>query len=158
MARNGISGLYAGFVPRLLGVVPMRVTFWGTQSIAKHRIDDAFPLVPQLARVLATGTIAGTAQTVIDAPIEAMKIRAMTSGRNVSLMEVLRGGRLPGFAPTLARNVVFAGAFATGLYLGADDSALDQAMIRGAGAGLVASIVSQPLDFVKTVAQMEGGR
>jgi len=78
---------YAGVVPRLLGVVPMRILFWGSIGSMK----DENPIL--------TGAVTGTIQTLLDAPIE-----------NAKIGSVLHVETRPfrGFIPHCARNIGFA--------------------------------------------------
>lgn len=82
---------YAGVTPRLLGVVPMRILFWGSMGTLK----DQHPLV--------AGGITGTLQTLVDAPIENAKIRGMLGVSTTPFR---------GFLPHCARNIGFACAIA----------------------------------------------
>ena len=128
-AREGVVGLYRGIVPRVLGVAPMRTVFWGSQSLCHNMLADS-PMW-EGAKLLVVGAVAGTAQTLIDNPIEVLKTRSMvesagghgprgaagvrSAGASVSAL-TMYGGRFPGFSATLSRNVAFAVVFSYGLY------------------------------------------
>ena len=86
--HNGPFRPYAGVVPRLVGVVPMRCLFWGTMLGAEKKFG-----------ILQSSAMAGIAQTMIDVPVENMKIRK------------IMGTQRPiysGFVANCARNVGFA--------------------------------------------------
>ncbi|CAE7410782.1 unnamed protein product, partial [Symbiodinium sp. KB8] len=171
-AREGVVGLYRGIVPRVLGVAPMRTVFWGSQSLCHSMLADT-PMW-EGAKLLIVGAVAGTAQTVIDNPIEVLKTRSMvesagghgprgaagvrSAGASVSAMSMY-GGRFPGFSATLSRNVAFAVVFSYGLYFGASasDGSVQGTFVRGAVAGFVASLATQGFDYCKTVMQAPGG-
>ena len=60
--------MYAGFIPRIVGVVPMRFVFWGVQdsmnSYLKHyRLN-------RINKSLLIGITAASFQTIIDNPID----------------------------------------------------------------------------------------
>ena len=89
---------FAGIGPRLAGVVPMRVLFWGSMMTLG---DHMHPM--------AAGAITGALQTCIDAPIENAKIGKMLG---------VPTAHFRGFLPHCARNVGFAAAVAASLPLG----------------------------------------
>ena len=130
----------------------MRVTFWGTQSFVKDRLQGSS--LPPLAQTATVGLCAGSAQTLVDNPMEVLKTRLMTTSKSVSMVSIIREGNFPGFSATLTRNVVFAVLFATGLHWRSTDR-LDHQMMRGAVSGFVSSLITQPLDYCKTVMQAE---
>jgi len=170
-AREGLTGLYRGIIPRVLGVAPMRTVFWGTQSLCHQLLEDK--PIPEPLKLLAVGIAAGMAQTVIDNPIEVIKTRAMveSAGGNgprgaagvrsagaAHTATSLYGNRFPGFTATATRNVSFAVVFSFGLYWGSSpDGGLGSTFVRGAAAGFVASFATQGLDYCKTVMQAPGG-
>ena len=88
---------FAGVVPRLVGVVPMRVLFWGTLGSMK----EYHPLL--------AGAATGTLQTLVDAPIENKKISTIMQ----TTFKPYRG-----MLPHCARNVGFACAVAATFPLG----------------------------------------
>ena len=112
---------YAGVGPRLLGVVPMRTLFWSSMMALK----DQPPLL--------AGTIIGTLQTIVDAPVENAKIASMLQ---------VKTSPFRGFVPHCARNVGFACAVAATFTHG----------FAPLGA-FVGTILTHPLDTIKTGAQ-----
>ena len=164
-AKDGPLTLYRGFLPKIAGVVPMRVTFWGAQSAALRFFESNDRGLPQIARTLAVGVFAGTAQSLVDAPMDYCKVRQMTStdakpsGVATIFRDVISQGKIPGAVPTLARNVTFAMVFSTALHYGAADSdGSGTVFLRGAAAGAAASMASQPFDTWKTMSQVKGAR
>lgn len=143
----------------------MRVTFWGAQSAALRFFESNDRGLPQIARTLAVGVFAGSAQSLVDAPMDYCKVRQMTStdakpsGVATIFRDVIKQGRIPGAVPTLARNVTFAMVFSTALHYGAADSdGSGTVFLRGAAAGAAASMASQPFDTWKTMSQVKGAR
>lgn len=130
--------LYRGLMPRVLGVVPMRMTFWGVQDHAYSTLCGAGHL-PPVACAVSAGVVAGACQTIIDAPIERMKIRRMLAQANAL-----------GFAATLYRNTAFSACMVT---LNAADVPEELSTAQPAVAGLLASVATQPLDYAKTMIQ-----
>ena len=116
---------YAGLLPRLVGVVPMRCLFWGTMFAGEKKFG-----------ITGSSALAGVAQTMIDVPVENMKIRK------------IMGTCKPiytGFLPNCARNVGF--ALCIGMTL---DTPAPNGILLGTTAGI---ILTQPFDVYKTSLQ-----
>jgi Mitochondrial carrier protein len=151
--RGGIRHMYHGYIPRVIGVIPMRAMFWGAQSITYRQLEP-YGMKESMRATLA-GLAGGLAQTLIDNPIEVMKTRMITSSHlhsNPTPIAHISGPRFPGFGPTLFRNIGFmimVTQFTTS-YSG--DSSLVKFALAGAG-GFAGSILTQPIDYVKTRVQ-----
>jgi len=78
---------FSGIMPRLVGILPMRTVFWGTMLT----FDNYNPYV--------SGALAGFAQTLIETPVEVLKIRQQTNTQRPLFS---------GFIPHVARNIGFA--------------------------------------------------
>ena len=39
---TGITGIYSGYIPRILGIVPLRVVFWGSQEISNEYLKPYY--------------------------------------------------------------------------------------------------------------------
>ena len=116
---------YAGVLPRLAGVVPMRCVFWGTMLGAEKKLG-----------ILQSSAVAGFAQTMIDVPIENMKIRK------------IMGTHRPiysGFFANCGRNIGFAMCIGASIHIPAP-----YGVFLGTTAGV---LLTQPLDVLKTAAQ-----
>jgi Mitochondrial carrier protein len=154
--RGGIRHLYRGYVPRVFGILPMRATFWGVQHTAYTHLREVS--MPENYRVLLAGVIGGTAQTVIDTPIEVMKTRMITTSHQNQVHAVPRPflnpvrGLLAGFSPTLFRNIGFMVTLSAVTTSYETDSYLAKFILAGAG-GFAGSVVTQPIDYVKTQMQ-----
>lgn len=172
-----------GFVARALGVVPSRLLFWGVQDNVTARIanddnDDVRSrsrLHPPHSRGTATvaGIAGGCATSIVDVPVERVKVWQMTAppATTCSASPDLRlrtcssmcTWYTTGWAPTLGRNVIFAvcvsclctdrmrvcvdvkHAHATTHFANASVAAM---------AGAIGSMLTQPLDYIKTMQQV----
>jgi len=140
--------LYRGAGYRILNVAPMRLTFWGVQDSFASYIEKKHSKVTKEDIVIGA-CFASFPQTVLDTPIEMLKIQSMigytTGYEKASLFR--------GFWTTLNRNMGFAACVA---YIGIankSDNNIKNFSYCALG-GLVGSILTQPLDYVKTVTQM----
>jgi len=150
---NGIRGIYSGYIPRFIGIIPMRFVYWGMQNNCNYYLGKNTQL-SHLNILILSGMIGGAAQTLVDNPIEAIKTRMMTqNNEKISFRQL----SFPGFYPTLYRNI----GFATVLNYGLNRNLSDNIFINGltaATSGFVASIITQPFDYVKTECQRSGGK
>uniref|UniRef100_A0A7S1CTB6 Uncharacterized protein n=1 Tax=Bicosoecida sp. CB-2014 TaxID=1486930 RepID=A0A7S1CTB6_9STRA len=146
--RFNVPTLYRGAVPRLIGVIPMRVVFWGSSFWFKKHL----PIEDDVRRALAAGALAGSLQTTIDTPIEVLKIKQI-AGDEVAARGAarLQAGYFAGFWATLARNVGFATSMCFFTF-GLPPSVLPPAIAPGVGA-LIGSVATQPIDTIKTIQQ-----
>lgn len=151
MRHIKINQLYQGYLPRLIGIIPMRLVFWGSQSVANTYCKEIG--IPKSYKLLLAGGICGLVQTTIDNPIEVMKIRMITGSKNQSFWKV---NYYRGFIPTGFRNVIFASFFNLGVnYYDTNDHY--KRFLQGAGYGIIASMISHPFDVAKTAVQRYGG-
>lgn len=96
------SGWYRGVLPHLVGLAPMRTVFWSTlhwrRSVAPHES-------PWL-----TAAIVATAQSVVDTPMEARKVWAITA--TAAAPAALRRPSVWRALPAqFSRNALFLGVF-----------------------------------------------
>jgi hypothetical protein len=145
---HGIKYMYAGFIPRIIGIVPMRFVFWGVQGnsneyFKNYKINDT-------NRLILSGIIGGSAQTLIDSPIETMKIRQIINGTKTYIPH--KSIFFIGFIPTLYRNTLFAAILNYTVNISPSDNYATY-FLKGAFGGLIASIITQPLDYIKTERQ-----
>jgi hypothetical protein len=139
--------LYRGAGYRIINIAPMRLTFWGVQDSYVGFVEKKFGEVTK-KDVVEGACVAACAQTVLDTPIEMLKIQSMI-GSNIGCI----GSLFRGFSPTLFRNIGFAGCVA---YIGVANKSDDNIKNFSycALGGLVGSVLTQPIDYVKTVMQM----
>lgn len=138
-----LRNLYAGYLPRLVGVIPMRLTFWSSQSIANQYFQNH----------IIGGIIGGSCQSLIDTPIEVLKIHMMTKSQDkTSLIHILKRRAFLGFYPTLLRNSIF--AVPISVCLGYKQPGKHwRNFSLGAFGGLIGCLITQPFDYVKTCIQ-----
>jgi len=150
--RNIYNGnplnFYSGISSRLIGIVPMRLTFWGVQGstydyLKSNNIQTNY-------NFLIIGTVGGFSQTIIDNQIELIKISKMTNTK-LSFNNLMK---FNGFMPTLYRNIGFANFIAFACF-SLDHKNKYEKFIYSASAGFIGSFLTQPLDYVKTVKQRQ---
>lgn len=110
---------FAGMVPRLVGILPMRGVFWGTM----WGVDVENPAI--------RGGLAGLAQTVVDTPIDVLKIRRQTS----TIKPIYTG-----ILPHACKNVIFA-------------SCVGMSLPHAPLGAFVGTTITHPLDVYKTSVQ-----
>lgn len=144
---QGIKGFYKGVIPRMIGVVPMRLTYWSSQ----HYSTNFFlrNKINPYQSVLYGGLVGGICQTFLDNPLEVVKTRMITSSKN--FMQSIKPP-YPGFGITLARNSLFAMAVNMAIMHKKENRLLHNFML-GATGGFFGSVISQPLDYIKTEVQ-----
>ena len=146
LMREKNLNLYRGVIPRVCGVAPMRLTFWGIQDnttcVLKKRGITGYQ------NEIISGSTAGFFQTLLDNPIEILKIQQMTN-QKIDLAEIIKNH---GFKPTMIRNVGFAICMTTiGIHNKTDNDFKNFSICATAGA--IGSILTQPFDYVKTKIQ-----
>lgn len=149
-SKNGIQSLYKGYMPRVLGIIPMRTVFWGTIHTSEKYLKSTS--INKKYIYFISGGLSGSVQTLIDCPIESLKTRMMTSNIKSSIIN------FNGFLPNLIRNVGFGAIFNyrknnlkknyKNKKIGFKDN-----LIIGSLSGILASLVTQPFDYIKTVMQ-----
>lgn len=143
--NNGIKSIYSGFVPRITGTIPMRTIFWGTQYHINSVCDDYN--ISSYNKYIITGMGSGLAQSIIDTPIEVMKIKQMTGSNKINIYKLYDG-----FFFTSSRNMIFSTSVFIGNELSKKYDKLTNFIITGISA-FTACIITQPLDFFKTEVQ-----
>ena len=142
------NNLYKGVFPRLYGVVPMRLVFWTSLDSGNKHFNNPF----------YAATFASFNQTLIDYPIEFIKIRNMTHNQSIkkAIITFAKYKHYFGFSSTLLRNMGFASIFniLTHKYIKKDDSVSKKLTISGLS-GFMAATITQPFDYFKTCAQSD---
>ena len=149
-----IANMYNGIFTRMVGIIPMRITFWCSHDISEEYLQKkSFGNI----RFALAGGFAGTCQTFIDYPTEQIKIRRMIyrdSYLNIFKDFANSSNILKGFSFTLLRNIGFASIF--NFILKNNTNNYDpfyHNFLIAAGSGFIASVLTQPLDYFKTVIQ-----
>lgn len=146
------KGFYLGIIPRIVGVVPMRIVYWSTIITMNKFVENQKSII----KYMLPGLVAGSVQTLVDNPIEVVKIQLMTKGHNKSLdfkFFSINGIKklYVGFTPTIIRNSIFAVCVAS--IVNKFGQKKEHKFIAGAIGGFIGSILSQPFDVVKTELQ-----
>ncbi len=137
------SKLYAGYIPRVLGIIPMRCVFWSSQSIS-YNIYNKYIDNKKIICILS-GVTGGFFQSIVDNPIEVLK-------NNEYILKILKEKYSIGYKATLSRNMIFAGIFGYGSnYYKSDNYYIN--FINAGFWGFLAAIISHPFDFIKTIQQ-----
>lgn len=98
---GGLSNFYKGIIPRLYGILPMRVVFWGAlESGNKMVVNEKNTFI----KYTLPGILAGSIQTFIDNPIEVLKIRLMTSPTTAAPSSVPTAS--PAIAPSFTTSSI----------------------------------------------------
>jgi hypothetical protein len=154
--NEGFRGFYRGYVSRVLGIGPMRATYWGVMDHTTHILEPVKQL-NQWQRLVVAGLVAGAAQSIVDVPIEVVKTQFITGNKNISAV-LTESLKFRGFKATISRNMGFAAVINFGLnYKRTENTTYFQTYIRSIISGFFAAFLTQPLDFVKTKHQQVGG-
>jgi len=130
--KEGLKFKYKGLIPRIIGVIPMRNIFWISQDYATTK---SF-YIPQITNGLFTAIC----QTTIDTPIENMKISYINQHK------ILINTLYTGCYYTCIRNSIFAISLYNIIHTNND---IPPFILGGIG-GAIGSILSQPIDYLKT--------
>jgi hypothetical protein len=133
--------LYSGFIPRASGNIPSRSIFLFSQDYLKSKLDQT----KNINKFLIP-SIAGFTQTLIDTPIENIKMRQIFKLDKINYYR--------GFIPHLLRNIIFLIPVFNFKEYGKSyhENAIHQALY-GAFGGIIGSYFSHPLDTIKTLTQ-----
>ena len=123
--RNPYCGLYS----RILGIVPLRIVYWN--SINYFSKKSYHPIL--------IGTYTSFLQTIVDYPIEQIKINKMLNKKVIF--------NPMGYSTLLLRNTIFAVGFAISI------NSIENKNYSGAVGGMVGSLLSHPIDTLKTYYQ-----
>lgn len=141
--RSNIRYKYRGYLSRLFGIIPMRTTFWLSQDIIGKYIETHYKhTMSNTLKYIYVGGVASYLQTIIDTPIENIKIN--TINRRPPITKYIMNG----FSANYSRNFVFATILYSSNRLG-DTHDLNK-FFTGSLGGVCGSILSQPIDFIKT--------
>jgi solute carrier family 25 2-oxodicarboxylate transporter 21 len=154
--NNKLKGFYSGILPRLTGIIPMRLIYWSTMTYTTDYININHTKINNLFNNYLTndisnftinlipGLITGLTQSIIDNPIEVAKIKLMTGTYNFKLSNIYQG-----FSYLVARNIIFAIPVAYSI----KKYGKDNPFFAGAIGGIMGSFLSHPLDVIKTERQ-----
>lgn len=171
MSSAGFSGLWRGLQPSLYRTVPGVGLYFASMHWMRNTVCRGKPSTVQSLLIGgAARTFAGSVMipfTVIKTRVESGSFQYRSVARalvSIISKEGIRG-LTRGLGPTLARDVPFSGLYLafyemlkskTPAWL-TSSSPGSAHMMAGLGAGLLASIVTQPADVVKTRMQLGSG-
>lgn len=127
------SNPYKGVSTRLIGILPMRISFWSSLEYMKENKINSF-LIP---------FITSSVQTIFDIPIEQLKTNLM----NKKKYNYIPNNFWKGIFFHYQRNIIFT----YGFYFGSNF--FENPFIGGLTGGLIGSIISHPFDSMKTFYQ-----
>jgi len=129
-----LTNIYRGVLSRYIGVIPMRSVFWTTQNYGKKKFKNNSLLI----NGFFTGTLTASTQTIIDTPIENIKVNQIyNKNKYIKLYK--------GFIPNYCRNVLFCVCSTTGCLISPT-----YGLFTGS---IIGCIISQPIDYIKTIQQ-----
>lgn len=154
--NNKLKGFYSGIIPRLVGIVPMRLMYWSSMTYTTDYINVNYNKInnslnnflpnniSKFTINLIPGLITGLTQSIIDNPIEVAKIKLMTGSNDIKMSNLYQG-----FNYLVGRNIIFAIPVAYSI----KNYGEENSFLAGAFGGLIGSIISHPLDVIKTERQ-----
>lgn len=132
------KNLYKGFLPRAIGNISSRTIFLYSQDFFTTGI--LFSPYKNYKN-LVVPILAGFSQTLVDTPVEVLKINKITNQNERFLFK--------GFLPHCSRNIIFLGFVYNFREHYKSDSILKNAFYGGIG-GVIGSYISHPFDTIKT--------
>ena len=124
--------------------------FLGVRDNSYHYFRNRLNInnVTNLHCCILAGIAGGSCQTIIDNPIETLKINIMTN-KKLKFSDFIQN---KGFYATLIRNVGFAICISS-LCFGKENRSDLSNFGHSASAGVVGCVLTQPIDYVKTQQQ-----
>jgi len=144
--------LYSGYIPRAIGNIPSRTIFLFSQDYLHTYFNSKKNYeVSKKSQCIIIPLLAGFTQTLIDTPVEVLKMNQVMNVKNTFLYK--------GFLPHFFRNFIFVlcvynfKQFGNGNQGNSVGSSYLNTALYGAMGGVVGSYVSHPLDTIKTCIQ-----
>ncbi len=144
------SNFYRGYTPRLIGIIPMRTIYWSLMTTLHDHIPSN---MNYFKKSISIGSIVGITQTLIDCPIQIMKIKMQTNN-SLNLFDSMKKIKYQGFVSLSIRNSVFASSVNYAIHYKKHDNHMYNFGVCALG-GLIGSIISQPFDVRATELQRE---
>jgi len=148
--------LYSGYIPRALGNIPSRTLFLFSQDYLHTYFNCKKNYeISKTTQSIIIPLLAGFSQTLIDTPVEILKMNQVMNVKNTFLYK--------GFLPHFCRNFIFVLCVYNFKQVGnriegnsnskGSSSTYLNTALYGALGGVVGSYVSHPLDTIKTCIQ-----
>ncbi|KAF5400591.1 Mitochondrial solute carrier [Paragonimus heterotremus] len=170
---EGLSGLYRGLLPQLVGVAPEKAIKLTVNDLVRDQFTSSTGGISLLAEMLAGGC-AGASQVVFTNPLEIVKIRLQVAGeivttKRISAVTVMKDlgffGLYKGARACFLRDIPFSAIYFTAynnLKLAfADENGFNSASTLFAAAtlaGAPAACLTTPADVIKTRLQVVARR
>jgi solute carrier family 25 aspartate/glutamate transporter 12/13 len=167
--HEGVSGLYRGLVPQLIGVAPEKAIKLTVNDLVRDKLTNKNGTIPLWGEVLA-GACAGGSQVVFTNPLEIVKIRLQVAGEiastsKISGMSVVKElglfGLYKGAKACFLRDIPFSAiyfpAYAHVKVQFQDEAGYNHPLTllaAGAIAGIPAASLVTPADVIKTRLQV----
>ncbi len=142
------KNLYKGFIPRALGNIPSRTTFLFTQEYFNSQSENNY--INKKYKFIAVPLGVGFCQTLVDTPVEVMKINQIFNIKNKNYYS--------GFIPHCTRNIIFAFFVFNFKEYGKKYDSIVISSAYGAVGGLVGCYISHPFDTIKTIKQSQSNK
>merc|ERR1712241_794609 len=168
--HEGVTGLYRGLVPQLMGVAPEKAIKLTVNDLVRDQIRDSKSGHIHPVGEIIAGGCAGASQVMFTNPLEIVKIRLqvageIASGERISAINVVRDlgffGLYKGARACLLRDIPFSAiyfpAYAHLKPKFADDTGYNSPLsllVAGAIAGCPAASLVTPADVIKTRLQV----
>merc|ERR1719474_846333 len=168
--HEGVTGLYRGLVPQLMGVAPEKAIKLTVNDLVRDQIRDSKTGQIHIVGEVLAGGCAGASQVMFTNPLEVVKIRLqvageIASGEKISAFNVVRDlgffGLYKGARACLLRDIPFSAiyfpAYAHLKPRFADDTGYNSPLsllVAGAIAGCPAASLVTPADVIKTRLQV----
>jgi len=168
--HEGVTGLYRGLVPQLMGVAPEKAIKLTVNDLVRDVVrDKKSGHIPFVGEIIS-GACAGASQVMFTNPLEIVKIRLqvageIASGERISALTVVRDlgffGLYKGARACLLRDIPFSAiyfpAYAHLKPMFQDDTGYNSPLsllTAGAIAGMPAASLVTPADVIKTRLQV----
>ncbi|XP_076068969.1 calcium-binding mitochondrial carrier protein aralar1 isoform X2 [Oratosquilla oratoria] len=167
--HEGVTGLYRGLVPQLIGVAPEKAIKLTMNDLMRDKLTDKKGNIPLWGEMVA-GACAGGSQVVFTNPLEIVKIRLQVAGeiatvKKISAITVIKDlgfiGLYKGAKACFLRDIPFSAiyfpVYAHSKILLADENGYNSPLtllIAGAVGGIPAASLTTPADVIKTRLQV----
>ncbi|XP_034248795.1 calcium-binding mitochondrial carrier protein Aralar1 isoform X9 [Thrips palmi] len=167
--HEGVTGLYRGLVPQLMGVAPEKAIKLTVNDLVRDKFTDKKGNIPLWGEILSGGC-AGGSQVIFTNPLEIVKIRLQVAGEianstRLSAWSVVRElgffGLYKGSKACFLRDIPFSAiyfpAYAHVKAKLADENGYNHPLtllLAGAIAGIPAASLVTPADVIKTRLQV----
>jgi len=152
--------LYSGYIPRSIGNIPSRTIFLFSQDYLHQYFNNKNRQVNKNIQSILIPFIAGFSQTLVDTPVEVLKMnQIMKIKNNLNISQNTTKLLYKGFIPHFYRNFIFVLCVYNFKQLSNNtniqylQSSYIQTALFGAVGGLIGSYTSHPLDTIKTCIQ-----